>query len=178
MENTWQNMKCTTSKQLIYSWRILVNTRPTIGQHLAEIRQTMLNEKESTHVRAIALNRQALIVKRKKAARYFRFSSCFEFITSSDLSHVGPCCVLGHFQLSKNNDAFSAVLSWPSIWRCLVFSELLFQSVAPKKIPSCSQATCFWTLAASSTLLSSLILIHADKIACSAEALWIECPAL
>ena len=74
-----------------------------------------ISKEESTHVRAIDLNRQALIVKRKKAARYFRFSSCFEFITSSNLSHFGPCCVLGHFQLSKNNDAFSAVLSRPNI---------------------------------------------------------------
>ena len=41
-------------------------------------------------------------------------------------SHVGPCCVLGHFQLSKNNDACSAALSRPSIWGCLVFSDLLF----------------------------------------------------
>ena len=73
------------------------------------------DKEENGHVRAIDLNRQALIVKRKKAARYFRFSSCFEFITSSNLSHVGPCCVLGHFQLSKYNDAFSAVLSRPSI---------------------------------------------------------------
>ena len=78
-------------------------------------------------------NRSRRKVKRKMAARYFRFSPCFEFITSSNLSHVGPCCVLGHFQLSKNNDAFSVVHSRPGIWRCLVFSELLFQSVAPKK---------------------------------------------
>ena len=34
----------------------------------------------STHVRAIVLYRQALIVKRKKAARYFRFAQCVEFI--------------------------------------------------------------------------------------------------
>ena len=63
-------------------------------------------KEESTPVRAIVLNRQALIVKRKKAARYFRFSSCFEFITSSNISHVGPCCVLGHFQLSFHGQAF------------------------------------------------------------------------
>ena len=49
------------------------------------------------------------------------------------LSHVGPCCLLVHFQLSKHNDVFSAVLSRPSIWRCLIFSDLLFQCVAPKK---------------------------------------------
>ena len=48
----------------------------------------------------------------KKAARYFRFSQFVEFIDNLHLSHVGPCCVLGHFQ---NNVSFSAVLSRPNI---------------------------------------------------------------
>ena len=48
-----------------------------------------------------------LAIKRKNVC--LRFSSCFEFIISSHLYHVGPCCVLGHFQLLKNNDAFSAI---------------------------------------------------------------------
>ena len=42
------------------------------------------------HVRAKDLDRQALIVKRKKAARYVPFSSCVEYIFRSNLSHACP----------------------------------------------------------------------------------------
>ena len=41
------------------------------------------SKEESTHVRVIDVNQQALIVKRKKTARYFRVSQCVEFIISS-----------------------------------------------------------------------------------------------
>ena len=77
-------------------------------------RNCVASKEESTHVRAKDLNRQAPIVKRKKAATYFRFSSCFEFINSSNLFHVGPCCVLGHFRLSFHGQAFDDASSFRS----------------------------------------------------------------
>ena len=71
-------------------------------------------QKKKAPMQDTDLNRQALIVKRKMAARYFRFSSCFEFIISSNLSHVGPCCVMGHFRLSFHGRAFDDTWSFRS----------------------------------------------------------------
>ena len=66
----------------------------------------------STHVQAIDLNQQALIVKRKKATHFFPFPDCVEFIISANLSYVGPSCVLGHFRLSFHGQAFDDAWSF------------------------------------------------------------------
>ena len=72
------------------------------------------SKEESTHVRAIDLNRQAPIVNRKRATRYFHSSSCFGFTNSSNLSHVGPWCVLEDFRLSFHGQAFDDAWSFRS----------------------------------------------------------------
>ena len=72
------------------------------------------SEEESTRVRAKDLTRQSLLVKRKKAARYFAIFSSFSMCRIYYLSHSGPCCVLGHFQLSFHGQAFDDAWSFRS----------------------------------------------------------------
>ena len=71
----------------------------------------MIKRKYSSRVK---LSRLLVSVKKEKDKCNLRFSSCFEFITSSNLSHVGPCCVLGHFRLSFHGQAFDDAWSFRS----------------------------------------------------------------